>query len=119
MKLRIKGNSLRLRLTRGEVERLSDEGFMSETMSLPGAALEYSVHADKTAREMSVQFADQALRVTVPAHAILEWAATEQISLSATHGPTRILVEKDFACLQPREGEDDSDAFPHPGQAPG
>ena len=28
--------------------------------------------------------------------------------------PLRILVEKDFACLVEREGEDDSDAFPHP-----
>ena len=25
-----------------------------------------------------------------------------------------ILVEKDFACLAPREGEDESDMFPHP-----
>ncbi|MGH8167708.1 MAG: DUF7009 family protein [Woeseiaceae bacterium] len=25
-----------------------------------------------------------------------------------------ILVEKDFACLAPREGEDDSDKFPNP-----
>jgi hypothetical protein len=26
----------------------------------------------------------------------------------------RILVEKDFACLAPREGEDESDMFPNP-----
>ena len=25
-----------------------------------------------------------------------------------------ILVEKDFQCLAPREGEDESDMFPHP-----
>ena len=25
-----------------------------------------------------------------------------------------ILVEKDWSCLKPREGEDDTDAFPHP-----
>jgi hypothetical protein len=25
-----------------------------------------------------------------------------------------ILVEKDFACLTPREGEDESDMFPNP-----
>jgi hypothetical protein len=25
-----------------------------------------------------------------------------------------ILVEKDFACLAPREGEDESDMYPHP-----
>ncbi len=26
----------------------------------------------------------------------------------------KILVEKDFACLAPREGEDESDMYPHP-----
>ena len=30
-----------------------------------------------------------------------------------------ILVEKDFACLAPREGEDESDMFPHPGAEQG
>jgi hypothetical protein len=29
----------------------------------------------------------------------------------------KILVEKDFACLAPREGEDESDMFPHPKAA--
>ena len=29
-------------------------------------------------------------------------------------GVLNILVEKDFACLAPREGEDESDMFPHP-----
>ena len=26
----------------------------------------------------------------------------------------KILVEKDFACLAPREGEDETDMYPHP-----
>ena len=26
----------------------------------------------------------------------------------------KILVDKDFACLAPREGEDESDMIPHP-----
>jgi hypothetical protein len=29
-------------------------------------------------------------------------------------GSLRITLEKDFACLAPREGEDESDNFPHP-----
>ena len=29
----------------------------------------------------------------------------------------RVLVEKDFACLTVREGEDDEDAFPNPHES--
>jgi hypothetical protein len=29
-------------------------------------------------------------------------------------GQLSILVEKDFACLSPREGEDEMELFPHP-----
>jgi hypothetical protein len=28
--------------------------------------------------------------------------------------PLNILVEKDFACLAPRAGEDERDMYPHP-----
>ena len=31
-------------------------------------------------------------------------------------GEPKILIEKDWSCLKPREGEDDSDAYPHPEQ---
>lgn len=28
----------------------------------------------------------------------------------------RILIEKDFSCLEPRDGEEDTDTFAHPFQ---
>jgi hypothetical protein len=30
------------------------------------------------------------------------------------HGVLRILVEKDFTCVEPRDGEDQSDLYPNP-----
>ena len=46
-------------------------------------------------------------------------ASTEQVSIAANEAlddgdSLKILVERDFACLAPREDEDESDMFPHP-----
>ena len=50
-----------------------------------------------------------------------EWVDSDEVSISSEQqldqgGLLKILVEKDFACLAPREGEDESDMFPHPQQ---
>ena len=50
---------------------------------------------------------------------ILAWATTEQVSVECEQvlddgDKLGILVEKDFACLAPREGEDESDMYAHP-----
>ena len=48
MKLRIKGDSLRLRLTRAEVATLASDGVLSERMQLPGASPNHN--ADNSAQ---------------------------------------------------------------------
>jgi hypothetical protein len=50
---------------------------------------------------------------------VKKWASTEQVSIAADESLDggdflKILVEKDFACLAPRDGEDEADMFPHP-----
>jgi hypothetical protein len=59
------------------------------------------------------------LSVRLPATTIDEWVNSNQVSIRATQrldngGTLQLLVEKDFACLEPRPGEDESDMFPHP-----
>jgi hypothetical protein len=59
------------------------------------------------------------LTVRVPHLDIVRWADSDQVTISADQklgdGDTlAILVEKDFACLAPRDGEDESDMFPNP-----
>lgn len=56
--------------------------------------------------------------VTLEAGAVAAWAVSEQVGFEATQDlgdGTRlaILVEKDFACLAPREEQDD-DAYENP-----
>jgi hypothetical protein len=49
----------------------------------------------------------------------LAWAASEQVSIEGEQTlddgeKLSILVEKDFACLAPRPGEDESDMYANP-----
>ena len=68
---------------------------------------------------MSVDFENSRLRVLVPEKAAREWIESDQTGLEAAPKVDdskclRILIEKDFACLKERPGEDDRDAFPNP-----
>lgn len=119
MKIRIQDNSIRLRLTRTEVDRVSREGGVRATIAFPGGTqLDYVVEASDSARP-EARFDEAGIVVGVPGALLRQWAASDEVSISgeqplADGDELRILVEKDFACLTPREGEDESDMFPHP-----
>ncbi len=121
MKLRIKGDSLRLRLTRGEVEELDERGAVEDRVRFgPAAALVYRVTCDHTATALAATFARDSIEIRVPDAEARDWCRTDRVTLENTQpiapGETlRLVVEKDFACLAPRAGEDESDHFPHPG----
>lgn len=120
MKLRIQGNSIRFRLTRSEVDSLHAIGEVSAVTAFPAAqSLRYTVRAATHAARVGAVFEARAIVVTIPAGRVRDWATGDEVSLRGSEslpGNTRldILVEKDFACLVPRDGEDDSDMFPHP-----
>lgn len=123
MKLRIKGDSLRLRLTRSEVEQLAATGNVEDRIGFGGdSALVYRIKRDPQGAQLKASFAQGAIEVSVPAEAARQWCDSEEVGLSNAQNNEgaglRILVEKDFACLKPRTDEDESDQFPHP-QAPG
>ena len=119
MKLRIKGDSLRLRLAQGEMHALAEQGEVTDRVSFPGGtALGYRVRIDKNNQEISATYRDNLIEILIPQALAGRWCATELVTLSATEtigsGELRIVLEKDWACLAPREGEDESDNFPHP-----
>lgn len=119
MKLRIKGDSLRLRLTRGEVQQLAEVGRVEERVHIsPQGVLVYRVQRAPAAAALGAAFADGVIEIQVPEAIAREWCASELVTLEAVqhHGAVdlRIVVEKDFACLAPRTDEDESDNFPHP-----
>ena len=66
---------------------------------------------------MKIRIKDNAIRL--PETLVLAWVTTEQVSIQGEQilddgEKLSILVEKDFACLAPRPGEDESDMFTHP-----
>ena len=122
MKLRIKGNSLRLRLTRTEVEHLATQGVIEEAIKFgtaPGESLVYRICLDASAESLNAEFANNELTLRLHQDVAAAWAGTEQVGIEAHHeiGNGRflhIMIEKDFACLTPRAGNDDLDTFAHP-----
>lgn len=119
MKLRIKGDSLRLRLSQGELRTLADRGEVEDRITFPGeAALRYRLRTDREVNDISASYAANLVDILIPAALSERWCGTDLVTLSASQplpsGELRIVLEKDWACLAPREGEDESDNFPHP-----
>jgi hypothetical protein len=124
VKLRIKGSSLRLRLTQGELRDLAESGAVEERVPFGGnAALIYRLKQDPSTPEISATYAENVIEIRVPERAAREWRGTDLVTLEHSQkvsgGELRIVLEKDWACLAPREGEDESDNFPHPNSANG
>ena len=84
-----------------------------------GTAFDYRLESSADAARPAARFSGSELTVTLPEADVRAWAETDRVSIAAEQALAdgqvlKILVEKDFACLTPREGEDESDMFPHP-----
>ena len=119
MKLRILGNSIRLRVSQSDLASLLDGGAVEERVAFPGgSALIYRLESCAGA---SAEAAYQSDRIVIrfPSAEIERWARPDEVTMQAELplGSERLelLVEKDFKCLSPRDGEDDADLFPNPG----
>ena len=121
MKLRIRGNSVRIRLSQSELERLAEEGVAEDRVRFSAeTSLAYRV---KVAPDGPVraELGPAGVTVTLPKATVDRWLTPEEVSIHAEQRidgreALKILVEKDFACLVPREGEDESDLFPNPAR---
>ena len=122
MKLRIKGDSLRLRLTQGEVQQLGENGSVEDRVRFgAGTALTYRLKRDAASSDIGATFANGTVEIRLPEKAALTWCRTDEVTLSGSQpaaqgAELRIVVEKDWRCLTPREGEDESDHFENPNQ---
>jgi predicted 3-demethylubiquinone-9 3-methyltransferase (glyoxalase superfamily) len=119
MKLRIKGATLRLRLTQGEIRALQEQGQVEEQVPFaPNVSLIYRLRKNAAARQIGASYSGNVVQIEVPAAAADAWCVSQQVTLahvqSVGSDALSITLEKDFACLAPRAGEDESDNFPHP-----
>ncbi len=121
MKLRICGDSIRLRLKRAEVEQIAAGTSIVEKTHLPDSILTYRLDVSENPG-ISASFNGGSLVISVPKSAVSDWAGCEKVSLYAEQklpgsGALALLIEKDFKCLEPghhRDCKDDEDTFPHP-----
>jgi len=120
LKLRVLDNSIRLRLTRGEVTAIGDDSVVRGRVRFTGNnTFVYMLESSPTTVRPEAHVSNNVLTVRVPQVDIRRWARSEEISIQSEQllddgDHLKILIEKDFHCLSPREGEDESDMFPHP-----
>jgi len=120
VKLRIRDNSVRIRLTQSEVDTLRSDGILSARTGFPGGReFQYVLESSPASVTPGAFFSDNVITVRLPETTVLAWASSEQVSIEGVQilddgERLAILVEKDFSCLTPREGEDESDMYPHP-----
>lgn len=122
MKLRLRGNSIRLRLLQSEVAQLRKSGSLFETVVFganPSEKLTYSVRVSADADEIFAQTANNKIEIFLPLNLAENWAETGEVGLYAEQkiGETeslKIIVEKDFVCIDRPLDADNADAFPHP-----
>lgn len=122
MKLRLRDDSLRLRLNRNEVAGLNETGLAeSRTALSPGSALVYRVRLSPRATQPEVFFEQGVIAIDIPELAGRLWATSEEVGIYATTAwGLRIAIEKDFRCLDAgARDEDESNAYDHPGAATG
>jgi hypothetical protein len=120
VKLRILDNSIRLRLTRTEVDILNNEGLVRGQVRFAGSnTFVYVLESSPATVKPEAHISNNVLTVRIPQVDVSQWAGSEAVSIASDQAlddgaQLRIMVEKDFACLAPREGEDESDMFSHP-----
>ena len=120
MKLRILDNSIRLRLTQSEVQKVSAEGLLRGRVRFAGSnSFDYVLESSPATVSPEAHISNNVLTVRVPKMDIRLWADSDRVAIDSEQvlgdgERLRILVEKDFHCLSPREGEDEADMYPHP-----
>lgn len=112
MKIRIKGNSLRYRLNRSDVERFTREGYLEETTDFGPARLTYSLQRTATGH-LSACYENNNITLYMPGWMAQEWISTERVGFENNEDGIYLLIEKDFKCLD-NVAEDQSDNYPNP-----
>ena len=120
MKIRIKGNSIRLRLTKSEIEKLGSLGKVQESTCFNSDYLHYELILNENIKEITANFAANTICVAIPKQNVNTLCNTDIVGCEnhmqlANGEQLHILVEKDFKCID-KTDEDQSDNYEHPTQ---
>ncbi|MBE4949843.1 hypothetical protein [Chryseobacterium culicis] len=112
MKIRIKDNSVRFRLTQSEVAKLGVDGTISSVTEFVNRPFIYSLEQTEN-KELSAEFIDNRIVLKMPETMIKEWISTDRVGFEGQAGNIKLLIEKDFVCID-NTLEDQSDNYPNP-----
>lgn len=119
MKIRIKGNSVRMRLSRTEVEQFGKEGYLEESTAFGNGRFIYALEKTKDGVELTADITGQKITMYVPQPIAMEWTGTDKVGCSnnmrlANGTQLFLLLEKDFKCIDAGVTEDQSDNYENP-----
>lgn len=117
MKIRIKGNSVRMRITRSELDRIGTDGEIRERTEFGHAALTYVLKVADI-DDLYATFDNNTITMLVPRSFARQWVDTDRVGfehhMNLDNGKKLfLLVEKDFKCLDETH-EDQTDNFDNP-----
>ena len=118
MKIRIKGNSIRYRLSRPEVELFAKEGLVTEKTEFTNAILTYSI-LRYTGKMISAELTGQNITIYIPESLAEQWTSTDLVGLEwnmplSDDKNLYLLIEKDFKCNDATGLEDESELYNNP-----
>lgn len=118
MKLRIKGDSIRLRVSRSELQRLADGQVIEEIVHLTGGNFGYALGSSTQVTATTASFCDGRIALLISDAELAKWLDESEVGIypSVSTASDRLLeftIEKDFACLD-RSEEENSDTFANP-----
>jgi len=112
MKIRIKGDSIRFRLTRSEVERFDIDGRIKEETNFGNKVLTYVLQRCD-GEVITAEYLNDTITIYMPEKMADEWTTTEKVGFENEDGLLSLYIEKDFQCLD-NVAEDQSDNYPNP-----
>ena len=121
MKIRIKGNSIRYRLTKTDIKNFGKNGFIEEkTEFLNDPSFVYRLEKKGDITNIEASFSNSRINVFVPEKIAKEWTTTDIIGfdnkMNIGNGKELfLLIEKDFACID-HTLEDQSDNYLNPNK---
>lgn len=119
MKIRIKGNSIRVRLTQTEIANFGKDGIIEEETRFPGGnSFRYCLQRKTGINRLEAALTDNCITIGIPEPLSTEWTTTDRVGfddrLELDNGQQLLLlIEKDFVCLD-NTLEDQSDNYPNP-----
>jgi hypothetical protein len=120
MKIRIKDNSIRYRLTKGEVKTLGSNYILEAATYFPHSVFNYKIVVSEVVTHLTAEYSNNTITLLMPKADAIDWYTNEIITHEIVQVlpngmQLKLLLEKDFVCLD-HTTEDQSDNYPNPNK---